>query len=245
MTTWSTTPQPVGPSRYRIPPSSEWPDHDLIAAGADLEPSTLIDAYRRGIFPMIVETPEPVLGWWSPEPRGILPLDRLRVTRSLRQSARHFEVRVDTAFDQVLEGCADPSRKSGWIDDEIRAAYQRLHVLGWAHSVETWRDGRLVGGLYGVAIGGLFAGESMFHTERDASKVALVALVRGLDDEHAAGRLVDVQWSTPHLASLGVVELPRAAYLRRLPATLALPRPALFTRPPMRRWAPDGARWTV
>ena len=109
--------------------------------------------------------------------RGVLPLDRLRVSRSLRRSCREFEVRIDSAFEAVVARCADPSRPQGWIDRDIRSAYQRLHELGWAHSVETWRDGELVGGLYGVAIGGLFAGESMFHHARDASKVALVALV--------------------------------------------------------------------
>ena len=119
-------------------------------------------------------------------------------------------------------------RDSGWIDADIRAAYLRLHELGWVHSVEAWRDGRLAGGLYGVAIGGLFAGESMFHRERDASKVALVGLVDLLSDEHAASRLLDVQWQTPHLASLGVVEISRADYLTRLHEALALPLPAAF-----------------
>ena len=226
------------------PPPSRWtfgdpagfdPLDDLVGIGADLEPGTLLAAYRRGLFPMPSGAGGDPMYWFCPVRRGVLTVDGLVVSRSLRRSLRDFEVRVDTAFDEVVAGCADPARKSGWIDDDIRAAYQRLHRLGWAHSVETWRDGRLVGGLYGVAIGGLFAGESMFHTERDASKAALVALVRGLDDQHAAGRLVDVQWATPHLASLGVVEVPRAAYLRRLPATLALPRPAVFARSPMRR----------
>jgi leucyl/phenylalanyl-tRNA---protein transferase len=208
---------------------------DLVAIGADLEPGTLLAAYRRGLFPMPSGTEGDPMYWFCPVRRGVLTVDGLVVSRSLRRSVRDFEVRVDTAFDEVVAACADPARESGWIDGDIRAAYRRLHELGWAHSVETWRDGRLVGGLYGVAIGGLFAGESMFHTERDASKVALVALVRGLDDGHAHERVVDVQWSTPHLASLGVVEQPRATYLRRLPATLGLPLPALFARPPMRR----------
>src|SRR5438046_10416542 len=115
MTVWSTTPLRVGPSRWAFPPVSHWPDHDLIAAGGDLEPSTVIGAYRRGIFPMIVESPEPVLAWWSPNPRGILPLDNLRVTRSLRQSAKRYDVRVDTCFADVIRACAHPSRASGWI----------------------------------------------------------------------------------------------------------------------------------
>ena len=216
------------------PPPSPWifPDvarsdgDDLVAVGADLEPGTLLAAYRAGIFPMPGETPD--MWWWSPVERGVLPLDGLRVSRSLRQAGRRMEIRVDTAFAEVIAGCADPRRDSGWIDEEVRAAYTDLHRLGWAHSVETWQDGQLVGGLYGVAVGGLFAGESMFHRVRDASKVALVGLVDLLRDEHADGRLVDVQWQTAHLASLGVVSVPRATYLRRLREALELPLPAVF-----------------
>ncbi|HEU5036847.1 MAG TPA: leucyl/phenylalanyl-tRNA--protein transferase [Nocardioides sp.] len=200
---------------------------DLVAVGADLEPGTLLEAYRRGLFPMPSGARGDPMYWFCPVRRGVIPLDGLRVSRSLRRSLRDFEVRVDTAFAEVVAGCADPSRPSGWIDREVASAYQRLHELGWAHSVETWRDGVLVGGLYGVAVGGLFAGESMFHTVRDASKVALVALVEGLADEHALDRLLDVQWLTPHLASLGAIEVPRATYLRRLPAALAAPGPDL------------------
>lgn len=163
-----------------------------------------------------------VLAWWSPDPRAILPLDGLRVSRSLRRSLARFEVRVDTAFDLVVEACADPDRRGRWITPAIAEAYGELHRLGWAHSVETWApDGRLVGGLYGVAVGGLFAGESMFHHETDASKVALVALVRRL--RAGGATLLDVQWSTPHLASLGVVEIPRRDYLGRL--AVAVHRP--------------------
>ena len=193
--------------------------------GADLQPGTLLSAYRQGLFPMPAGEPDVPLLWWSPRRRGVLPLDGLRVSRSLRQSVRRMEIRVDTAFDEVVAACADPSRDSGWIDDDIAAAYSRLHELGWAHSVESWQEGRLVGGLYGVAIGGLFAGESMFHRVRDASKVALVGLVDLLRDEHADARLVDVQWSTAHLASLGVVTVPRAEYRRRLVTALELPLP--------------------
>jgi leucyl/phenylalanyl-tRNA---protein transferase len=166
------------------------------------------------------------VGWWSPDPRAVLPLDRLRVSRSLRRSCRRFEIRFDTAYDDVVRACADPRRPGGWIRPDIRAAYRTLHDLGWVHSVEAWSGGRLAGGLYGVAVGGLFAGESMFHRERDASKVALVALVDAL--RSAGGhRLVDVQWQTPHLASLGAVEVPRQRYLADLPALLSTPRPAL------------------
>ena len=201
---------------------------DLVGMGADLEPGTLLAAYRQGLFPMPSDDPGLGMLWWSPVERGVLPLDGLRVSRSLRQAVRRMEVRVDTAFDEVLHGCADPARDGAWIDDEIVAAYTRLHELGWAHSVEAWQDGELAGGLYGVAIGGLFAGESMFHRVRDASKVALVGLVERLRDERAADRLIDVQWGTPHLATLGVVEIPRQAYLRRLPGVLAVPAAPVF-----------------
>jgi len=204
------------------------PGDDLVALGADLGPGTLLAAYRRGLFPMPGGRDRDPVYWFCPVRRGVLPLDGLRVSRSLRRTLKRFEIRVDTAFDEVVEACADPDRPQGWIDDEIRAAYGRLHELGWAHSVETWRDGRLVGGLYGVAVGGLFAGESMFHRETDASKAALCALVAELRDAHAEGRLLDVQWQTPHLASLGVVEVSREEYLRRLDRALALPLPAAF-----------------
>ncbi len=218
------------------PPASPWafpepdrfdPDDDLVAAGADLEPGTILAAYRRGLFPMPSGPRDPML-WWSPVRRGVLHPTDLQVSRSLRRSARDLEVRVDTACAEVIDACAEPRREGGWITPEVRAAYLRLHELGWVHSVETWQDGRLVGGLYGVALGGLFAGESMFHRTRDASKVALLGLVRLLDDEHAADRLVDTQWLTPHLASLGVVEVSREEYLGRLPRLLALPTPAAF-----------------
>lgn len=201
---------------------------DLVAVGADLEPGTLLAAYRHGYFPMPGDRPGDLL-WFSPVQRGVLPLDGLVVSRSLRRSVRDFEIRVDTAFDEVIAACADPERPQGWIDDAFREAYARLHRLGWAHSVEAWQQGRLVGGLYGVGIGGLFAGESMFHRVRDASKVALVGLVdlllAGGDGDR---RLLDVQWQTPHLASLGVVRMPRRRYLERLPVALACPAPAGF-----------------
>jgi leucyl/phenylalanyl-tRNA--protein transferase len=224
------------------PPPSRWvlPDpadpgiadvaDDLVATGADLEPGTLLAAYRCGLFPMPARTltGRRTFGWWSPVDRGVLPLPGHHVARSLRRSRRRMEVRVDTAFDEVVRGCADPSRHGGWIDRDVRAAYGELHRLGWAHSVEAWQDGELAGGLYGVAIGGLFAGESMFHRRTDGSKVALVGLVELLSDEYAAQRLVDVQWKTPHLATLGVVEVPRSAYLRALEQALEVPLPAAF-----------------
>lgn len=197
----------------------------MVGIGADLEPGTLLQAYRTGLFPMPVGSgTQEMLAWWSPDPRAILPLDGLRVSRSLRRSLRHFELRLDTAFDDVVAACADPSRRGGWITPAIAEAYGRLHRLGWAHSVEAWTpDGRLAGGLYGVAIGGLFAGESMFHRETDASKVALVGLVGGL--RAGGATLLDVQWLTPHLASLGAVEVPRGEYLRRLVEAIHRPNP--------------------
>jgi leucyl/phenylalanyl-tRNA---protein transferase len=197
---------------------------DLLAVGADLQPGTLLAAYRSGLFPMgIGRHGRPPIGGWSPDPRGVLPLDGLHVSRSLRRSLRRFEVRVDTAFADVVAGCADPRRDGRWITPDIREAYTVLHHLGWAHSVETWVDGRLVGGLYGVAVGGLFAGESMFHHATDASKAALVGLVELMTADGDSRRLLDVQWRTPHLATLGVVELPRAEYLRRLALALEAP----------------------
>lgn len=214
------------PTTWTFPPPERWPDHDdLVAVGADLAPGALLAAYRSGLFPMPFEGVK-APGWWSPTHRGVLPLDRLRVSRSLRASVKRFEIRVDTACADVIGACADPHRFGAWIDNDVQAAYLGLHELGWVHSVESWRDGRLVGGLYGVAIGGLFAGESMFHRERDASKVALIGLVDLLTDEHAAERLLDVQWRTDHLASLGVTEIPRATYLHRLRLALRLPLPA-------------------
>lgn len=203
-------------------------DDDVVGAGADLEPGTLLAAYRSGQFPM---PDDDHLLWFSPLRRGVLPLDGVRVSRSLRRARRDFEIRVDTAFAEVVAGCADPSRSGAWIDDRIAEAYGCLHDLGWAHSVEAWQGDELVGGLYGVAIGGLFAGESMFHRVRDASKVALVGLVELLAADAAelpAPRLLDVQWQTPHLASLGVVEVYRAEYLARLERALELPLPAPF-----------------
>jgi leucyl/phenylalanyl-tRNA---protein transferase len=165
------------------------------------------------------------IGWWSPDPRGVIPLDAFHVSRSLRRSCRQFDISVDTAFDAVIRGCADPTRPSGWIDDDFIAAYTQLHELGWVHSVEVWtRDAEpeLAGGVYGVAIGGLFAGESMFHRRTDASKVALVALVERL--RAGGATLFDVQWLTDHLASLGAREISRLQYLDQLADAIALPR---------------------
>ncbi|NBP51642.1 MAG: leucyl/phenylalanyl-tRNA--protein transferase [Actinobacteria bacterium] len=157
------------------------------------------------------------MGWWSPVERGVLVPEELRVSRSLRRSTRRWTVTVDQSFAEVVRQCATQRRRGGWISAAILDAYVRLHELGWAHSVEARDDaGRLVGGLYGVRIGRLFAGESMFHLERDASKVALVHLASRMSG--GAPSLIDVQWATPHLESLGVATVPRREYLRRLPS---------------------------
>jgi leucyl/phenylalanyl-tRNA---protein transferase len=223
-----TVPVEPPPTAWVFPDVTTSDSDDLVGMGADLEPGTLLAAYRQGLFPMPADDSGLGMLWWSPAERGILPLDGLRRSRSLRQSVRRMEIRVDTAFAEVVAACADPRRDSGWIDGDIAAAYVRLHELGWAHSVEAWQGGELVGGLYGVAIGGLFAGESMFHRARDASKVALVGLVALLGDEHADQRLLDVQWETPHLRSLGAVTVPRPSYLSRLRTALQVPLPAAF-----------------
>jgi len=189
----------------------------VVAVGGDLEPGTVLQAYRRGMFPM--KLADGRLGWWSPLRRGVIPVDSLVISRSLRRSTRRYTVTFDVDFESVIEGCADPARPHGWIDSEMRDAYTRLHRLGWVHSVETWSDdGTLVGGLYGVAIGRLFAGESMFHRAVDASKVALVALVELMSAHPDA--LLDVQWVTPHLGSLGAVEVGRDEYIRMLSRAL-------------------------
>jgi len=223
-------PSAPAPTPWAFPPQSSWdPEDDLVALGADLGVGTLVTAYSVGLFPMPVTLDaEDQLGWFSPVERGVLPLDGLRVSRSLRRAARDFEIRVDTAFDEVVAECGSPDRPDGWITPEFARAYGRLHRAGWAHSVEAWCDGRLAGGLYGVSIGGLFAGESMFHRERDASKVALLGLVDLLRDQYADRRLLDVQWQTPHLASLGVVRRPREEYLEQLDEAVTLPLPQAF-----------------
>lgn len=208
----ASTPTEPPATRWRLPSPTDADDNGFVGVGADLAPGTLLAAYRQGLFPMPFR--RQLLGWWSPDPRGILPLDALHVSRSLRTSIRRFETRLDTAFTEVMARCADPARPHGWINDEFIAAYTLLHELGWAHSIETWHDGALVGGLYGVRIGGLFAGESKFHTATDASKVAVVATVEWL--RATGGTLFDVQWCTPHLTTLGAIAIPRADYLRML-----------------------------
>ncbi|RKS74035.1 leucyl/phenylalanyl-tRNA--protein transferase [Motilibacter peucedani] len=216
------------PTPWRLPRADRSLAGEVVGIGADLEPGTLLAAYRAGLFPMRLDGLEGPLAWWSPDPRGVLPLDGLLVSRSLRRSLRRYTVTVDAAFDEVVAGCADPGRTGGWIDGDVAAAYSRLHALGWAHSLEVWTEGQeLVGGLYGVATGGLFAGESMFSRATDASKVALVHLVELLRAD-GAPRLLDVQWRTEHLATLGVVAVPRRRYLRLLAQALGQPLPPAF-----------------
>jgi leucyl/phenylalanyl-tRNA---protein transferase len=212
------------------PPPSRWvmPDplgvplgEDLVAVGADLDPGTLLAAYRAGLFPMPVDPHRrrSKVAWFSPDPRGIIPLDGLHVSRSLRRSLRRFEFRMDTRFTEVVRACGDPKRPGRWITTAIVDAYTELFDLGWAHSVEVYERGALVGGLYGLRIGRFFAGEAMFHTATDASKAALVELVDWLNETGAD--LLDVQWVTDHLATLGAVAVPRPEYLARLRSAIS------------------------
>ncbi len=195
----------------------------LLCAGADLSVERLLAAYRSGVFPWF-SGDEPIL-WWSPDPRMVLECNALKVSRSLAKSLRNkgYEVRVDTMFRKVLEGCAGPRSGDGgtWLSEAMRAAYFALHRAGYAHSFETWRRDELVGGLYGVAIGRMFYGESMFSRATDASKVALVALVAELRAREFP--LIDCQMKTPLLASLGACEMPRRQFLRRLAALVHYP----------------------
>jgi leucyl/phenylalanyl-tRNA--protein transferase len=188
-------------------------EHGLVAVGGDLRPARLLEAYCLGIFPWYDDA-LPVL-WWSPDPRAILELDGLHVSRRLRRTLRSgkFSVTVNQAFEDVMRGCGD--RPEGtWVIEEMIEAYCELHRRGYAHSVEVWRDGTLAGGIYGVAIGGFFAGESMFHRVTDASKVALTCLVDRL--RQRGFQLFDIQYLTEHTKRLGAIEIPRREYLRRL-----------------------------
>jgi leucyl/phenylalanyl-tRNA--protein transferase len=180
--------------------------------------SLLLEAYCRGIFPMAMENGE--IAWFSPDPRGILPLDSFHIPHGLKRSLRknRFEVRINTAFETVIRACSE--RSETWISEEIAQSYLNLHDLGFAHSVETWRNNQLVGGLYGVSVYGAFFGESMFHRETDASKVALVALVERLREK--GFRLLDTQYTTQHLRLFGAVEISKAKYLRLLKQALEL-----------------------
>ncbi|TCO46060.1 leucyl/phenylalanyl-tRNA--protein transferase [Kribbella antiqua] len=199
---------------------------DVVAGGADLEPGTVLAAYRRGLFPMPDHRGS--LLWWSPVDRGVIEVAGYRPTRSLRRARSKYEIRVNTAFDQVIRACADPRRTGAWIDQGIIASYTELHRLGWVHSVEAWDGDELAGGLYGVAIGGLFAGESMFHHKTDGSKAAVAGLIELLDDEYAEDRVFDIQWVTDHLATLGAISIPRDQYVRKVRRAVTLPLPRAF-----------------
>ena len=204
------------PSNFFPSPTESTPD-GLVAVGGDLSPERLLDAYSHGIFPWPVSDEEAML-WWSPDPRAILPLDRLYISKRLRRTLRSgkFKVTCDQAFAEVIASCASgPGREGGtWLTDEMIAAYTQFHKLGHAHSIEVWYGGKLAGGTYGIAIGGVFAAETMFYRVRDASKVALAHLVAHLN---ARGyQLLDVQQWTPHTGRLGVIEIPRAKYLEHL-----------------------------
>jgi leucyl/phenylalanyl-tRNA--protein transferase len=221
------TPAPtrLGACRFRFPDPAGADREGLLAQGGDLEPATIVAAYRQGVFPWPYD--ESAMLWWSPDPRAVLPLEGLHVSRRLARTLRRgrYRVTLNVAFPAVIDGCA--ARAQTWITPAMRAAYVRLHTLGWAHSVEVWGgNGALAGGLYGVAIGGLFAAESMFHRAGDASKVAVVALVQ---HARAVGTtLLDVQVLTDHLATLGARAIPRGEYLQRLAA--AVRRPVAFAR---------------
>ncbi|MEC7861423.1 MAG: leucyl/phenylalanyl-tRNA--protein transferase [Verrucomicrobiota bacterium] len=185
---------------------------------SSINPEFLLQAYRMGIFPMAMEQGE--IGWFSPDPRGIIPLDSFHVPKSLKRvmSSGRFDIRINSSFGEVIDGCAE--REETWIDDTVRESYMNLNVRGYAHSVECWFEGDLVGGLYGVAIGGAFFGESMFSRKRDASKVALVSLV-----EHLLKRkfiLLDTQWTTPHLKQFGAIDITKSDYMKSLHEAISM-----------------------
>lgn len=200
----------------------KWPV--LTEFGASWEPDVLMEAYRRGLFPMPfeIDADSHSIGWWSPQPRAVFTYQSLKISRTMKRATKRFRVTFNKNFEDVIRMCANPERPQGWISDAVVDAFTQLHKLGHAHSIETWNSaGELVGGLYGVEVGGVFAGESMFHLETDASKVALMSLVDFflIDDNH----LIDTQWMTPHLASLGARDITREEYLARLRALQGQP----------------------
>jgi leucyl/phenylalanyl-tRNA--protein transferase len=214
---------PLPPSQF-FPPADRANRWGLVLVGGELSPEWLLDAYRHGIFPWpLIEDCDDVQ-WWSPNPRAIFAFDRLHVSRRLARRIRSgkFTVTSDRDFAGVIRGCGPDSDRAGstWLSDEMITAYEELHQLGHAHSVEVWNGNRLVGGTYGVSIGGLFAAESMFYRERDASKVALFFLIRHLLRQ--GFQLLDIQQLTDHTESLGAIEISRSTYLRRLAAAVRL-----------------------
>lgn len=210
--------KPPTECRWTFPSPELWPDDDdIVAAGADLETDTLLYAYAHGMFPMFVNKRN--LAWWSPIDRGVIPLDGLRITRSMQQSAKKFTCTVNQAFTEVMTLCGSMRTDGNWINQTFIDAYSDLHKEGHAHSVEVWNEaGDLVGGLYGVRINKFFAGESMFHIETNASKVALMHLVQLMTLEGM--ELLDTQWRTDHLESLGCIALPREKYLQLLASAI-------------------------
>ena len=214
-------PTPLDASVWDFPTPEQMPKDDLVTLGADLKPETLIDSYKHGIFPMHLQIENKrEIGWWSPQQRGILPLDKINISSSLKKSMKKYFVTFDQDFDAVIEGCGDDKRPKGWINKDIKIAYKKLFDLGYVHSVEVWnKKDELVGGLYGVEVNGLFAGESMFHKQTDASKTAMVYLVNQLK-EAGGERIFDVQWQTPHLKSMGVIKISRAKYISLLPEVM-------------------------
>ena len=241
----SLNPKDPGFSKFAVPQIAELIDilvssnfnSDIIFQGGDLSPATLLAAYRSGLFPMPIEGDK--LGWFCPQRRGTFLVGTpnmsgipYHVSRSLRKSINGFSYSINLAFRDVISNCANPQRPGSWITPVIQDAYIRLHELGWAHSFEVWTGQRaqkeLVGGLYGVAIGGLFAGESMFHKRSDASKAALAVLISTMTEQ--GGTLIDTQWMTPHLQSLGGVTIPRMEYLQLLDEAVSLPLPEIFEK---------------
>jgi leucyl/phenylalanyl-tRNA---protein transferase len=214
-------PTPLDASVWDFPTAEQMPKDDLVTLGADLKPETLIDSYKHGIFPMHLQIENKrEIGWWSPQQRGILPLNKINISSSLKKSMKKYYVTFDQDFDAVIEGCGDDKRPKGWINKDIKTAYKKLFELGYVHSVEVWnKKDELVGGLYGVEVNGLFAGESMFHKQTDASKTAMVYLVNQLK-ESGGERIFDVQWQTPHLKSMGVIKISRAKYISLLPEVM-------------------------
>lgn len=207
-------------------------DEDLkaVSVGFTGDVDLVMSAYRAGLFPMgLGDDGGPPMGWWAPTVRGVLLPGGLRVSRSLRRSMRDFTFTVDQSFEDVVAGCADPSREGAWITEAFARMYDDLYAVGWAHSVEVRdADGLLIGGLFGISFGAAFVGESMFHAETDASKAALVHLARMLDEKCGDRWMIDVQWSTPHLESLGVSELTGLEYLDRLHRAESAPDSEVF-----------------
>lgn len=201
------------PTPWQLPDPRQWPAGvEVAAVGGRIDAGTLLAGYRLGLFPMEVGRQ---LQWFSPDPRGVIVPSDFHCSRSLRRAIRGFQTRIDTSFEAVVAACADPRRPSGWITADYQQAYADLFHLGWAHSVEIWADGALAGGLFGIALGSVFIAESKFHWATDASKAAVAGLV---DIQATAGTdaLIDVQWSTDHLASLGATQISRPDYLDRL-----------------------------